>query len=133
MLAELFSKGTIVAFVPDLMFGLRVRDVLAQLGYTAHVYEDVATTQAALLPSLALLIVDLRGSVAALTELVATAKALDPALPVLAFGSHVDVERQQAARAAGCDRVVANSKFSADLPTLVTTLARPIQPHSSAE
>ena len=133
MLIESVSKGTIVAFVPDLMFGLRVRDVLAQLGYTAHVYEDVATTQSALLPSLALLIVDLRGSVAALTELVATAKALDPALPVLAFGSHVDVERQQAARAAGCDRVVANSKFSADLPNLVTTLARPTQPHSSAE
>ena len=31
MLIESVSKGTIVAFVPDLMFGLRVRDVLAQL------------------------------------------------------------------------------------------------------
>ncbi len=118
------SKGTILALVPDLMFGLRVRDVLGQLGYTPQVYEDAAAAQAALQPDLALLIIDLRGPAETTTTLVQAAKALDPDLPVLAFGSHVNVERQQAARAAGCDRVVANSKFSADLPTLVTTLAR---------
>ena len=118
------SKGTILALVPDLMFGVRVRDVLSQLGYTAEIYEQAPAAQAALQTGLALLIVDLRGSVDATADLVQTAKALDPTLPVLAFGSHVDVERQQAARAAGCDRVVANSKFSADLPSLVSALAR---------
>jgi CheY-like chemotaxis protein len=123
--------GTIVALVPDIMFGVRVRDVLDQLGYSAHVYEVAAEAQAALTPDLSLLIVDLRGSVEDLTELVSAAKSLDASLPVLAFGSHVDVERQQAARKAGCDRVVANSKFSADLPGLVATLARP--PKDQAE
>ena len=122
------SKGTILALAPDLMFGVRVRDVLAQLGYTALVYEQAQTIQTALQPDLALLIVDLRGPVDATTTLVQTAKALDPTLPILAFGSHVDVERQQAARAAGCDRVVANSKFSADLPGLVNALARQTSP-----
>jgi len=119
------TMGTIVALVPDIMFGVRVRDVLDQLGYQAHVYEVAADAQAALTPDLALLIIDLRGPVDDLTELVSAAKRLDPRLPVLAFGSHVDVERQQAARKAGCDRVVANSKFNADLPGLVATLARP--------
>jgi CheY-like chemotaxis protein len=119
------TMGTIVALVPDIMFGVRVRDVLDQLGYHARVYEVAADAQAALTPDLSLLIIDLRGPVDAVTELVSAAKRLDPRLPVLAFGSHVDVERQQAARQAGCDRVVANSKFSADLPGLVATLARP--------
>lgn len=125
------TMGTIVALVPDMMFGVRVRDVLAQLGYQARVYEAAAAAQAALEPGLALLIVDLRGPVADLTELVGAAKRVDPGLPVLAFGSHVDVERQQAARLAGCDRVVANSKFSADLPGLIASLAR--EPRDQAE
>lgn len=125
------TMGTIVALVPDIMFGVRVRDVLDQLGYHARVYEVAADALAALTPDLSLLIIDLRGPVDDLTELVSAAKRLDPGLPVLAFGSHVDVERQQAARKAGCDRVVANSKFNADLPSLVATLARP--PEDQAE
>jgi len=125
------TRGTIVALVPDMMFGVRVRDVLSQLGYRARVCETAAEAQAALEPGLALLIADLRGPVADLTELVAAAKRCDAGLPVLAFGSHVDVERQQAARQAGCDRVVANSKFSADLPGLIASLAR--EPQDQAE
>ncbi len=133
MTTQFAAKGAIVALIPDLIFGVRVRDVLAQLGYAAQVYEDPAVAQAALHPMLALVIVDLRGAVSALTGLITHAKSLDPTLPVLAFGSHVDVERQHAARAAGCDRVVANSKFSADLPALVTSLARATQPHCRSE
>lgn len=116
--------STIVAYVPDLMFGVRVRDVLQQLGYQALVADSLATAQQALAPDLALLIVDLRGETTATSALVQAAKALDPNLPVLAFGSHVDVERQKAAREAGCDKVVANSKFSSDLPGLIATLVR---------
>ncbi|GAA5527927.1 response regulator [Herpetosiphon gulosus] len=116
--------STIVAYVPDLMFGVRVRDVLQQLGYQALVADSLAAAQQALAPDLALLIVDLRGETSATSALVQAAKALDPSLPVLAFGSHVDVERQKAAREAGCDKVVANSKFSSDLPGLIATLVR---------
>ncbi|WP_110513456.1 response regulator [Herpetosiphon llansteffanensis] len=116
---------TIVAYVPDLMFGIRVRDVLQQLGYQAIVADSLAAAQQALAADLGLLIVDLRSESEATSALVQAAKALDPQLPVLAFGSHVDVERQKAARAAGCDRVVANSKFSSDLPNLIATLVRP--------
>ncbi len=118
------SSRAVLALIPDMMFGTRVRDVLQQLGYTPLVFETTAAAQAALQPDLALVILDLRGPIDATAAFVAQIKAFDATLPVLAFGSHVDVARQQAARQAGCDRVVANSKFSSDLPLLVEALAR---------
>lgn len=46
--------------------------------------------------------------------------------PVLAFGSHIDLEAQGRARQAGASRVVANSRFAADMPGLVRrALAQP--------
>ncbi|QEH38678.1 hypothetical protein OJF2_72840 [Aquisphaera giovannonii] len=39
--------------------------------------------------------------------------------PFVAFGSHVDTAALAAARAAGCDRVMARSEFSRTLPDLV--------------
>ncbi len=39
--------------------------------------------------------------------------------PVLAFGSHMDLDARAKALAAGAQRVVANSKFSSDMPGLV--------------
>jgi hypothetical protein len=38
---------------------------------------------------------------------------------VIGFGSHVDVERLESARAAGFDKVLPRSKFSASLPELL--------------
>ena len=40
-------------------------------------------------------------------------------LTVIAFGSHVDTARLDAARAAGCTEVMPRSKFSATLPELL--------------
>jgi DNA-binding response OmpR family regulator len=40
-------------------------------------------------------------------------------LPVLAFGSHMDLEARERALKAGAQRVVANSKFATDMPGLV--------------
>lgn len=110
----------IIALVTDLMFSVRVRDVLHHLGYNATVVETSDQAQTLLNAQTALLIVDLRGDIDTTTDLVRHAKTWS--IPVLAFGSHVDVARQQAARAAGCDRVVANSKFSTDLPLLVSQM-----------
>src|SRR5438105_318237 len=39
--------------------------------------------------------------------------------PVLAFGSHMDLEARAKALQAGVQRVVANSKFTSDMPGLV--------------
>jgi DNA-binding response OmpR family regulator len=40
-------------------------------------------------------------------------------LPVLAFGSHMDLEARAKALQAGAQKVVANSKFTSDMPDLV--------------
>ena len=40
-------------------------------------------------------------------------------LPFLAFGSHMDLEAREKALQAGAQRVVANSKFTTDMPGLV--------------
>lgn len=118
------DKPLILALIPDLMFGVRVRDVLRQLGYQALVVEERNAALAALRPGLGLLIVDLRAEVDGWRELVAAAKASAPPPKILAFGSHVDIERQQAARDAGCDRVIANSAFAAKLPQIVERMLK---------
>ena len=38
------------------------------------------------------------------------------AVPTVAYGSHVDKDRLDAARAAGCDEVLPRSRFSSELP-----------------
>jgi ActR/RegA family two-component response regulator len=40
--------------------------------------------------------------------------------PVIGFGSHVDVDRLKAARAAGCAKVMPRSQFVAELETRLT-------------
>lgn len=46
-------------------------------------------------------------------------QARDYGFPVLAFGSHMDLEARAKALKAGAQRVVANSKFTTDMPGLV--------------
>lgn len=45
--------------------------------------------------------------------------AREASVPVIAYGSHVDIEAQAQARAAGATRVIANSKLAADLPAII--------------
>lgn len=42
-----------------------------------------------------------------------------PTLVSIAFGPHVDVEKLEAARAAGCTEVMPRSRFSAQLPQIL--------------
>src|SRR5215471_7040550 len=52
------------------------------------------------------------------------AAAREAGVPVIAFGSHVDVETQAEARKAGATRVIANSKVATDLPGIVERALR---------
>ena len=45
--------------------------------------------------------------------------------PILAFGSHLDVEGRRAAKAAGVTRVLSNGDFHRDMVALVERYARP--------
>jgi len=48
-------------------------------------------------------------------------------IPLVGYASHVHADRLQAARDAGCDRVMARSKFVAALPELISSARGPGQ------
>lgn len=118
----------IVAVVRDLFFAIRIRATLAPRGYAVAVAKTNDALDAALADGpVALLIVDLAFAAIDPSALIARLKGdpISAALPILAFGSHLDHASRDAARAAGADRVVANSKLAEALPDLVARYARP--------
>ncbi len=102
----------------DLFFTVKIRDTLRHSGYetvAARSEEDFARKLAAALPALAIVNTSLAG--VAWERVIVAAKAAG--VPTLAFGAHVDLEAQQAARRAGADRVISNSRLAKDLPAIV--------------
>ena len=111
----------------DLFFVVKVRTTLQHAGYTVQTARAVADFTRRLAedsPALALVNTaiagqDWRGAITA---------ARAAGIPVIAFGSHVDLETQQQAREAGATRVIANSKLAADLPGIVARTLRATSP-----
>ena len=60
-----------------------------------------------------------------IAELIPALKALDPAPSVIGYGSHVAAVALQAARDAGCDLVLPNSKFVELLPSELAAWMKP--------
>lgn len=112
---DLHDEGgaAIAALVADLMFASRIRGP-APAAKTVHSGDRLVT---ALGPSTRLVLVDLhaRGAL----EAIPRARAAAPSATIVAFGSHVETEMLQAAKAAGADRVMARSAFVRELPGLV--------------
>lgn len=101
----------------DLFFGSKITGTAAALGGAV----DMAATQAGATEKLGqtsygVVIVDLQASDLNLAELCRTAGEV----PVIAFGPHVAVEAFAAAEAAGCREVLPRSRFTAQLPQLLT-------------
>jgi DNA-binding NtrC family response regulator len=112
------NARTILLLERDLFFSVKVQDTLKHLGYetlVARGEEDFARKMAASAPALAIVHTGMAG--VAWERVIAQAKRAG--LPTLAFGSHIDLDAQQAARRAGADRVISNSKLAKDLPTIV--------------
>jgi DNA-binding NtrC family response regulator len=112
---------TILLLERDLFFSVKVRETLRHLGYETQVArseEDFARKLAASAPVLAM--VDTATAGVAWERVILQAKAAG--LPTLAFGPHVDLAAQQAARRAGADRVISNSKLAKDLPAIVARM-----------
>jgi DNA-binding NtrC family response regulator len=117
------DPGRLILLDTDLFFVVKVRTTLQHAGYevqTARTVADFTRRLAEDSPALALINtaiagVDWRAAITA-------ARAAD--IPVIAFGSHVDLETQQQARQAGATRVIANSKLATDLPDIVARTLR---------
>ena len=105
------SSRRIFALSRDVFFGMRIRTVVAQLGYQLHLSHD----EAELLErssSAALVLVDFNSPVSwgELADLLASD------VPVIAFGAHTNVAGFRAAKAAGVTRVMSNGEFTRKLP-----------------
>lgn len=120
--ATLGGMAGVIALVSDLIFGSRIREAAAPLGVavrSARSPEALLLACRAELP--ALVLADLDDNRVRALEAVQSLRQ-DPALSalmVIGFVSHVDDERAQAARSAGCSRVLARGAFVQELPRLL--------------
>ncbi|HEX8681396.1 MAG TPA: hypothetical protein VF707_03730 [Ardenticatenaceae bacterium] len=115
----------IIALTPDLFFSTRIQSTLERAGHAIRVVdsaEAVATQVAEVSPGLAILDIGAFGW--PWEQVLADLRAAAPDLPVLAYGSHMDVEATKRAQALGAARVVAKSEFVNNMPSLVTRYAR---------
>jgi len=101
---------TVVAFVPDLMDRSRVSAAVRGVAFVGRPDQLAA---AAGVEDIALVDLGRAGVLEALPALVASG------VRVIAFGAHVDGDTLDAARAAGCEEVLARSVFFRTLGDLV--------------
>lgn len=114
------QRRTVIAVVNDLMFGSRVRAAAEQHGIpVAFARSSQALHEQASGASLILLDLNTRWLRPAEEIRALKANAATRHVRIIAFGSHLSVESLTAARAAGADRVMANSAFVQALPDLL--------------
>lgn len=102
----------------DLFFVAKVSATLAHTGYTTRTVrraDDFVTALEQDAPTIALVNTAARG----IDWQAAIQAARAAGVPVIAFGSHVDLVTQAAARAAGATRVISNAKLASDLVGIV--------------
>ncbi|HLX56100.1 MAG TPA: hypothetical protein VKR83_03670 [Ktedonobacteraceae bacterium] len=111
----------ILALEKDLFFAVKMRDTLRHHGIevktarTLLAFEQGLTAGDAEKPALVVVNTAMSG----IDWEAAIRQARAAGYPVLAFGSHMDLEARARAIQAGAQRVVANSKFTSDMPGLV--------------
>lgn len=112
----------ILVLEKDLFFSVKIRDTLRHHDMqvttvrTLPAFEQHLTGEQP--PALAIINIAIQGC----DWEAAIRAARTQNLPVLAFGSHMDLEARAKALGAGAQKVVANSKFASDMPGLITRL-----------
>lgn len=110
----------IAAYIPDLMFSIRVADAIRAQGGVPDMVDSASSLWEAIQRWPALVLIDLaapddwRGVVQRAKTLPHTRR-----IPIVAFGSHVDTDALKAARQAGVDHAWARSRFVEQLPDLI--------------
>ena len=111
----------------DLLFGSRIRNVIAGLGLEAQFVASANDFINALHrhgDSAAIGIIDMNAPLSwdVIGEMYD--RTSDDVPPTLAFGPHVDVESRRAAKAAGVTRIVSNGQFHGDMAGLIERYRR---------
>lgn len=113
----------IVLLIPDLFFSVKVADAARALGYPTREVANAAALLAVAKSGATAIVLDTQERSDWQSAMrVLKADPVTAALPVLAFGSHVDVDAARAAVAVGCDRLVTRGKLSRELPDLLRSL-----------
>ncbi len=109
-----------ILLTSNLLFSSMVTRTAAALGHEVAVAGDLAeAVELCHARPSAYVIIDLGMADVEVGPAVARFRAAAGAVPVIAYGSHVDKARLDEARAAGCDEVLPRSKFSTELPALL--------------
>lgn len=111
----------VLALEKDLFFSVKMRDTLRHYDIEVKTVRNLPAFEESLTTKddkeFALAIVNTATN--GVDWETAIRKARASGLKVLAFGSHMDLEARSKALEAGAQRVVANSKFTSDMPGLV--------------
>lgn len=103
----------------DLFFGSRILETARHTGAEViQVREGLADAAARELPDL--VIVDLNADTLEPVASIAAIRAANPAVRIVGFVRHEEVDRIRAAREAGATEIHARGAFSARLPALLT-------------
>ena len=114
-------EATTLVVVKDLFFQTRLAGGLAQLGLQPAFVTDLSELAAAA-GEAELAVIDLAARRVDPIEAIRGLRADRPDLPILAFGSHMNLDLRRQALEAGATRVVANSQLTTDLPWLIRRL-----------
>jgi len=111
----------VLALEKDLFFSVKMRDTLRHYDIEVKTVRNLPAFEESLGAKddqkFALVIVNI--ATMGVDWETAIRKARSASLQVLAFGSHMDLQARSKALEAGARRVVANSKFTSDMPALV--------------
>lgn len=115
----------ILAAVEDLIFLSKIQQTAELLGIRVEPMDlkQLERRPAEAAPRCVLLDLNHRSGLALEVLRAIKKNPLTSRVPVLGFLSHVQTELASAARAAGCDQVLARSVFTAQLPQLLKKLA----------
>ena len=119
---EQVVRRRVLAAVEDLLFKSKISETADVLGVEARFPRSKARLLEALRESPPdLLILDLNSARFEPLELLQTVKSNDAMkdVPTVGFLSHVQRDLAVAARESGCDRVMARSAFTRDLPRIL--------------
>ena len=103
---------------PDLFFAVKVSAMLKHIGMeTTTVRQGSEFGKRIASGDFVIALVNTAAPGVAWEEAIRAAR--EAGIPIIAYGSHVDLETQTQARAAGATRVIVNSKLAVDLPVIV--------------
>lgn len=117
------KQAVILVLETDLWFLSRIRSAASAVGAridnTSRI-DQLVERAVARRPAVVLINMAMPGQDWVTAIRMLKAAAATAAVPIVAFGPHVDTEAQTAARMAGADRVLSNQRFTETLPEVLS-------------